>query len=1003
MVTRRSALGLGIGLSLWLVRKASAWARTPMPMLITPPKIAGTLSHGSKITATRAVWNAGTSTGQWHRDGVPIRGATGLTYIYNETTDDGTYLTFVETNGTATATSNALITGENLVLYSTSFAAAERKPINGYDGWVLGGNEDKNTYWITDNSMAMVEAAFGSEHGVAREMGTGNLNFEATLFVDPTSDPSRKDRRIGVRYIDHNNYVTLRIHANGLKLTRKVAGSDTSLLSVTNGAYASANGRRVSLRASGNYVRVFLDGEEIEESVAANQGLGFDITGATGTKIMVNGQNDGSTPPHPIKIFTDVVVRTLPASEIFISSSTVEQSLGGDVVARLVGTFSGSIKALQILVLSRTGQVICDWDDATGINGSTFNVTTGALPIEEQGTENVFWLRDKANHKVASRKVQAVGHYAALAPMQLGLNETFYAYWGAGDQIRDYGQRATWINGDFSAIPHAHLDPATLLPISYPAGQTSLIARNTVRQRYGVYDITYPPSMRFVELAPGTQNTTVTTKFRNGTGQLTVTDIGTVRIKFNGPIPAGGANITMKPVGDRSTKIYTDQMLDDYTGAGFRIVRYMTPTGINVSAPGPLTATNRLVPVDGAGRACTVEHMVEFCNDANCHLWFNIHHQADDSWISYHAAYIAAHLNSGLKCYVELSNELWNSFPQGQAAFVYGNRAGYYNTNGDAGPRTIINVDSSGPDATAALNSSTGYPNTSYPRGTFIMGNLSGSGWQIWQALTTTPIGASGIVPATGSNLNWKVVANFAGVVRAARRWAGVRSAEAFDLFDAEFANPRDRIIRVIGIQATDSVAAVMERIGFQGVYLKTDRIAAAPYWGGGVGGINLGRYGSSHIAGFGATEKALYATDVAAWKNALFSVANTAIDATISSQVKLKNALETALRQSPYNLSPNAIQYCSYECNHHIVLTGYPDGALAQAAFRSFRQDRRLGDATTYYLNKIKESLGGEHIFFDSVTADEPATAGWGIMNEQGDRSNPQYTAIAEWIAANA
>lgn len=996
---RRIGLGFGIGFNF---RPPPTSGGTPTPTVITPPSIAGTLTNGSTITATPGTWSSGTATGQWHRDGSPISGQTALTYTYVEATDAGSYLTYVEANGGANAISNALIAGQNTIAYATSFAGADGTLINGFESWVLGGSENTNTYRITGNDMSMHQAGAGDDHGVARDIGTGNLYFETTVYLDPASDSARKDRRIGIRYINSSNYVILRVHANGLRLVRRIAGTGLELLAVTNGAYATTNGQRIGLRADGNYIRIFLNGNEIAESIAANGGLGFDISGTTGTKVFLNSANSGATPAYPFKVFTDAIVQSLPASEIFIASSIVEQIVGGNIVAKLTGTLTGSIATMQALVLSSTGKVLLDWQDVAGISGSTFNVTTSALPIEAQGQNVIIWLRNKADHKVASSKVQALGYYAAVAPTVLGLNEQFYVYWAGGDQIRDYGKRASWLQGDYNFIPPANIDPVTLLPVSYPSGQTSLIARNAVRERYGVYNVTYPPSMNFVELAAGSTNVTVTTPFTGGSGQITVTATGSVMLRFNGTLPAGGADITMRLAGDTSPKTYTDQMLDDFTDAGFRIARFMTPAGINSSAPWPLTSVNRLVPFEGSGRACTVEHMVEFCNDANCHLWFNVHHQADDSWIDYHAAYIAANLNSHLKCYVELSNEMWNSFPSNTYSFVYGARAGYYNTNGDAGAQTIINVDSGGPDATGTLDPSTGYPNTSYPPGTLIMGNRFGSGWMIWQALTTTPTGAAGVVPTSGSNTNWTVISNYDGVRRGGRRWQGVRSVQAFDIFDSKFENPRARVIRVIGIQATDSVSAVMERIGFSGVYAKTDRVASAPYWGGGVGGVNLSRYDSGHVTGFGATEKALYSTDIPAWKDALFSAANSAIDAAITSQVTLKNALETTLRQAPYNLAPNTIQLCSYECNHHIVLVNYPNTALAQAAFQSFRQDARLGTAMTYYLNLIRDRIGGEHVLFDSVATDMPSLQGWGLMNYQGDRANPLYPAVAAWITAN-
>lgn len=48
------------------------------------------------------------------------------------------------------------------------------------------------------------------------------------------------------------------------------------------------------------------------------------------------------------------------------------------------------------------------------------------------------------------------------------------------------------------------------------------------------------------------------------------------------------------------------------------------------------------------------------CNQIGAHLWVNIPHLATDSYVSSMMADVWAHLNAGLRCYVEDSNELWN-------------------------------------------------------------------------------------------------------------------------------------------------------------------------------------------------------------------------------------------------------------------------------------------------------------------------------------------------------
>ena len=101
----------------------------PPVSLSAAPVISGDATEGETLTLTPAVWvGAATTSQQWHRDGSPISGATGLTYV--QTADDvGAMMTCVETAingaGSVTATSNALgpvaaaVEGDALLLDSS--------------------------------------------------------------------------------------------------------------------------------------------------------------------------------------------------------------------------------------------------------------------------------------------------------------------------------------------------------------------------------------------------------------------------------------------------------------------------------------------------------------------------------------------------------------------------------------------------------------------------------------------------------------------------------------------------------------------------------------------------------------------------------------------------------------------------------------------------------------------------------------------------------------------
>lgn len=56
-----------------------------------------------------------------------------------------------------------------------------------------------------------------------------------------------------------------------------------------------------------------------------------------------------------------------------------------------------------------------------------------------------------------------------------------------------------------------------------------------------------------------------------------------------------------------------------------------------------------------------VEVVIELANQLDVNPWINIHHAADDGFVTHFAEYAYQHLNKGLRVYLEYSNEVWNS------------------------------------------------------------------------------------------------------------------------------------------------------------------------------------------------------------------------------------------------------------------------------------------------------------------------------------------------------
>lgn len=96
----------------------------------------------------------------------------------------------------------------------------------------------------------------------------------------------------------------------------------------------------------------------------------------------------------------------------------------------------------------------------------------------------------------------------------------------------------------------------------------------------------------------------------------------------------------------------------------FRAIRFMPMSGITrnpiVHWQDRPTLTQATWGGDYGHRGAPLEIMVELANRLHKEVWFNMPHAADDAYIQAFARYVAQHLDSKLKVYVEYSNEVWN-------------------------------------------------------------------------------------------------------------------------------------------------------------------------------------------------------------------------------------------------------------------------------------------------------------------------------------------------------
>lgn len=108
----------------------------------------------------------------------------------------------------------------------------------------------------------------------------------------------------------------------------------------------------------------------------------------------------------------------------------------------------------------------------------------------------------------------------------------------------------------------------------------------------------------------------------------------------------------------------------------FHILRFMDWSDVN-SAGGAISNWANRTHVDDAGwgstRGVPLEVDIELANAVSADPWLNVPIAADDDYVQQMATLVHSSLNSDLKVYVELSNEVWNSiYPQYSYAILKG-------------------------------------------------------------------------------------------------------------------------------------------------------------------------------------------------------------------------------------------------------------------------------------------------------------------------------------------
>jgi hypothetical protein len=212
-------------------------------------------------------------------------------------------------------------------------------------------------------------------------------------------------------------------------------------------------------------------------------------------------------------------------------------------------------------------------------------------------------------------------------------------------------------------------------------------------------------------------------------GSSGTTNTGVTNISIMRP-ESPGSNISY-PAGTLYTSQY-ESLVNQFSAV--RFMDYLaTNAGASPDVGGNTTVnwTDRLIPADSSqqgiapyadvgyqGQGGAIEYAVELCNETGKDMWINIPSTASDAYVTSLADGLLygfnstggvytqptanpafAPLNSNLKVYVEYSNEVWNTFPQGTIVKTQGVAAvTANNTNGK-----ILNFDNIGTGQSSVL------------------------------------------------------------------------------------------------------------------------------------------------------------------------------------------------------------------------------------------------------------------------------------------------------------
>ena len=866
-------MNLGISLSLGSTRAGSGGGA---PVNLVAPSISGTPTNGSTLTATPGTWSGGTPARQWQRDGVGIAGATGLNYTYVAATDDGRAISVLETLEGVTARSNVLIGAPNNTFYSTSFAGTNGTTLHGFEGWashtgsstavVIQGNDLQQVAGA--NTPRWFRAAGATDHEISM-----TLLFPAGYPTSPGVSDGSTQRRLIVRWTDINNHVSLFFQGNNWTLTRRVSGSDTNIASNVGWASNLAAGDIITLRAQGNYARIYRNGVEVSQSAAANGGLGYDISAVPSASNVALGFAPTAS-SFPFFVASEVVINTIPANTIGLSAATLQDVVQFQPQSKrllLSGNTVGTTGDLEYLVADNvSGALLLDWRGTITPSSNAFaNAPTDQLPAAAFGRTVRVFIRSKSNPTVVASRAVAVPAEAPQQTFSLGMNTGSLFFNNlfqrmvmtdsgngvpGGSTFRTVQSRRVIMQEADLGVPSNQWSfgaadagswgiNADNKPTTVPSGVTSFgflyDGQPFDPVEYGDYDVEFTPGLSWTNFNQSANGISWVSgpNTATGTGVLRIaapsspSNWGFNDVRFNGavalPPPASLYFRIYKQGVDKNKTFYPGSLdyLAPFSGGYFRM---MSALGMNRNAvTGQRWRDVTFAEINGPrfinyGQLFgTYSQLIEICNETGMKPWVNIYDRLRKDETGVGALAVWLRDNTTGPVVMEYSNEVWNFGP----AFVQSTE------NSNRAARSIAFTSTSTteivPGDTLTQSALTGtVRRVKVLSGSFAGGNAAG-----YIEVTATevtadcdPVFATGSITVTGKGTITATAVGVSSAVQYARTLKHV-----IDLFEAAIGvDPRFRW--VAAWQSVAGEGVLQSILNEENLFQKLYGYAIAPY-----------------------------------------------------------------------------------------------------------------------------------------------------------------------------